>query len=87
MSFRTRVILICIFMVAVVGVSYWYMKITTGLVEEEEVKTGACVTISWQYLFAMTATAGQLGSTEQSLLQLTEARNGITRTAESGVTW
>jgi len=39
MSFRTRVILICIFMAAVVGVSYWYMKITTGLVEEEEVKT------------------------------------------------
>ena len=39
MSFRTRVILICIFMAAVVGVSYWYMKITTGLVEEEKVNT------------------------------------------------
>ena len=39
MSFRTRVILICVFMAAVVAVSYWYMKITTGRVEVEEVKT------------------------------------------------
>lgn len=39
MSFRVRIILICIFMAVVVAISYWYMQITTGRVEEEIVET------------------------------------------------
>ncbi len=39
MSFRVRIILICIFMAVVVAISYWYMQITTGRVEEEVVET------------------------------------------------
>jgi len=34
MGQRTRIVLIVVFMAAVIGVSYWYMQVTTGVVEE-----------------------------------------------------